>query len=170
MYIYVKNTRCCHGIKKYVTPKLGRKIHLLYALLFFSESITYNFEDTKEHKIDFNDILDELMTRLVISVDDRRCIELNVSQEAKEQKLLEIVNKRGETNKTVCIDVLKQNSGYDDLTIELTKTISVTSPTDNRGKNIICALFSYIKLAVINVVSSPVIIYYCDNVVECITC
>ncbi|XP_063419312.1 uncharacterized protein LOC134702158 [Mytilus trossulus] len=67
-------------------------------------------------KSDFSNILDQMMTKLVISVDDRRTIEQNTDQE---NTMLAIVIKRGEPNKSVCIDVLLRNSGYKDLAQKL---------------------------------------------------
>ncbi|XP_052096741.1 probable serine/threonine-protein kinase qkgA [Mytilus californianus] len=79
-------------------------------------------------KLDFSDILDQMMRQLVISVDDRRSIEQN---DDPEKKLLSMMIKRGEPNKSVCIDVLKQNSGYEDLGEKLKSdsSSSVSSPT-----------------------------------------
>ncbi|VDI61843.1 Hypothetical predicted protein [Mytilus galloprovincialis] len=79
------------------------------------------------HKLDFSDILDQMMTELVISVEDRRSIELNDDQE---NTMLAIVIKRGEPNKSVCIDVLERNRGYEDLAGKFPdSSSSVSSPT-----------------------------------------
>ncbi|XP_071143956.1 uncharacterized protein [Mytilus edulis] len=78
-------------------------------------------------KVDFRDILDQMMTKLVISVDDRRSIEEN---DDPEKKLFSIMIDRREPNKSVCIDVLKENSGYKDLTEKLSGSpSSVPQPT-----------------------------------------
>ncbi|XP_052096776.1 uncharacterized protein LOC127731938 [Mytilus californianus] len=78
-------------------------------------------------KLDFSDILDKMMTQLVISVEDRRSIQQN---DDPEKKLLSMMIQRGEPNKSVCIDVLKQNRGYEDLAEKLSdSSSSVSSPT-----------------------------------------
>lgn len=88
--------------------------------------------------LDISYILDQMMTNLVISVNDRRTIEQNVGQEAQEQKLIKIVNTRGEPNKSLCIGVLQQYSGYRELAIEL-KNANSLLPTENTGKIFACA-------------------------------
>ncbi|XP_063417381.1 uncharacterized protein LOC134699914 [Mytilus trossulus] len=84
----------------------------------------------KEHtsqdtKVDFSDILDQMITQLVISVDDRRSIEQSTNQE---NTMLDIVIKRGEPNKSVCIDILMQNSGYKDIAQKLKSDSSRSVP------------------------------------------
>ncbi|XP_071143970.1 uncharacterized protein [Mytilus edulis] len=74
---------------------------------------------------DLRDILDQMMTKLVISVDDRRSIEQNTDQE---NTMLDIVIKRGEPNKSMCIDVLMQNTGYEDLAEKLMSDSSSSVP------------------------------------------
>ncbi|XP_071143940.1 uncharacterized protein [Mytilus edulis] len=87
-------------------------------------------------KLDFSDILDQMMTRLVISVDDRRTIEQNTDQE---NTMLDIVIKRGEPNKSVCIDVLMQNRRYKGLAQKLKSySQSTVPPLTNTGNMCIC--------------------------------
>ncbi|XP_063419319.1 uncharacterized protein LOC134702170 [Mytilus trossulus] len=74
---------------------------------------------------DLRDILDQMMTKLVISVDDRRSIEQNTDQE---NTMLDIVIKRGEPNKSMCFYVLMQNSGYEDLAEKLMSVSSSSVP------------------------------------------
>ncbi|XP_063417950.1 uncharacterized protein LOC134700492 [Mytilus trossulus] len=80
-------------------------------------------------KSDFSNILDQMMTQLVISVDDRRRIEQNDDQE---NTMLDIVIKRGEPNKSVCIDILMQNSGYKDLAQKLKSDSSSSVPPSTK--------------------------------------
>lgn len=76
------------------------------------------------------------MTQLVISVDDRCAIEQNDDQE---KTMLDIVIKRGEPNKSVCIDVLMRNSGYADLAQKLKSDSSSSVPsTTKTGKICMC--------------------------------
>ncbi|CAC5403222.1 unnamed protein product [Mytilus coruscus] len=68
--------------------------------------------------IQISQILDYMMTHLVISSDDRRSIEQHVRQDDQNRELLEVVNKRGESTYTVFVDGLR-TSGYTDLANEL---------------------------------------------------
>lgn len=94
-------------------------------------------DSTKEvvhHKLDFSDILDQMMTQLVISIDDRRSIEQTNDQA---NTMLDIVMKRGEPNTSMCIDVLKRNHGYEDLAGKLPDSSSSLSASTTTGKNCI---------------------------------
>ncbi|CAC5382747.1 unnamed protein product [Mytilus coruscus] len=94
-----------------------------------------SMKEAVHHKLDFSDILDQMMSFLVISVDDRRTIEQNNDQE---NTLLDIVMKRGNPNKSVCIEVLTQNSGYEDLAGKLSDSSSSVSPPTKTGKICMC--------------------------------
>ncbi|XP_063417379.1 uncharacterized protein LOC134699912 [Mytilus trossulus] len=90
-------------------------------------------DSTKEvvhHKSDFSDILDQMMTQLVISIDDRRTIEQTNDQA---NAMLDIVIKRGEPNTSMCINVLKQNHGYEDLAEKLPDSSSLVSAPTTTG-------------------------------------
>ncbi|VDI76438.1 Hypothetical predicted protein [Mytilus galloprovincialis] len=68
--------------------------------------------------IQINQILDYMMTHLVISSDDRRSIEQYVRQDDQNKALLHDVITRGEPTYTVFVDALR-TSGYTDLASEL---------------------------------------------------
>ncbi|XP_063438358.1 uncharacterized protein LOC134719283 [Mytilus trossulus] len=68
--------------------------------------------------IQISQIVDYMMTHLVISSDDRRRIEHHAGQDDQNKALLREVIKRGEPTYTVFIDAL-QKSGYTDLANEL---------------------------------------------------
>ncbi|XP_071138919.1 uncharacterized protein [Mytilus edulis] len=68
--------------------------------------------------IQISQILDYMMTHLVISSDDRRRIEHHAGQDDQNKALLREVIKRGEPTYTVFIDALR-TSGYPDLANEL---------------------------------------------------
>ncbi|CAC5400114.1 unnamed protein product [Mytilus coruscus] len=68
--------------------------------------------------IQINQILDYMMTHLVISSDDRLRIEQHGGQDDQNKALLEVVNKRRESTYTVFVDALR-TSGYTDLANEL---------------------------------------------------
>ncbi|VDI40873.1 Hypothetical predicted protein [Mytilus galloprovincialis] len=68
--------------------------------------------------IQISQILDYMMTHLVISSDDRRRIEHHAGQDDQNKALLREVIKRGEPTYTVFIDALR-TSGYTDLANEL---------------------------------------------------
>lgn len=91
------------------------------------DSTTDKHDSNTQNKLAFSNILDQLMTSLVISVNDRSSIEDSHNQE---NELLQIVTKNGEPNKSVCIDVLQQSSGYEDLEKELK---NMSAPTENTG-------------------------------------
>ncbi|CAG2251800.1 unnamed protein product [Mytilus edulis] len=68
--------------------------------------------------IEISQILDYMMSHLVISSDDRRRIEQHAGQDDQNKALLEVVKKRGESTYTVFVDALRI-SGYTDLADEL---------------------------------------------------
>ncbi|XP_076087747.1 uncharacterized protein LOC143058168 [Mytilus galloprovincialis] len=68
--------------------------------------------------IEISQILDYMMTHLVISFNDRRRIEQHAGQDDQNKALLEVVKKRGESTYTVFVDALRI-SGYTDLADEL---------------------------------------------------
>ncbi|VDI47625.1 Hypothetical predicted protein [Mytilus galloprovincialis] len=68
--------------------------------------------------IQISQILDYMMTHLVLSSDDRRSIEQYVRQDDQNKALLRDVIKRGEPTYTVFVDALRI-SGYTDLANEL---------------------------------------------------
>ncbi|CAG2193013.1 unnamed protein product [Mytilus edulis] len=82
--------------------------------------------------IQISQVLDYMMTHLVISSDDRRSIEQHVRQDDQNKALLHDVIKRGEPTYTVFIDALR-TSGYTDLANELKCDGSITAivPTEN---------------------------------------
>ncbi|VDI79617.1 Hypothetical predicted protein [Mytilus galloprovincialis] len=105
-----------HVEKETLTASLAVKV---------KDSTTDKHDSNTQNKLAFSDILDQLMTSLVISVNDRSSIEDSLNQE---NELLQIVTKKGEPNKSVCIDVLQQSSGYEDLEKELK---NMSAPTEN---------------------------------------
>ncbi|XP_052080427.1 uncharacterized protein LOC127718447 [Mytilus californianus] len=68
--------------------------------------------------IEISQILDYMMTHLVISSDDRRSIEHHVRQDDQNKALLEVMNKRRQSTYTVFVDALRA-SGYTNLANEL---------------------------------------------------
>ncbi|XP_052096542.1 uncharacterized protein LOC127731746 [Mytilus californianus] len=70
------------------------------------------------HDIQISQILDYMMSHLVISSDDRRSIEQPVRQDDQNKALLEVVNKRGEPTYSMFVDALR-TSGYTDLANDL---------------------------------------------------
>ncbi|XP_076088218.1 uncharacterized protein LOC143058629 [Mytilus galloprovincialis] len=68
--------------------------------------------------IEISQILDYMITHLVISSDDRRRIEQHAGQDDQNKALLAVVKKRGESTYTVFVDALRI-SGYTDLADEL---------------------------------------------------
>ncbi|XP_052061248.1 uncharacterized protein LOC127701420 [Mytilus californianus] len=85
------------------------------------EDITDRINDHRDEIIQdivISDILDEMMTHLVISADDRRYIEHHPRQGDQNKALLEIVITRKEQAFLFFVDAL-QNSGYTDLANKL---------------------------------------------------
>ncbi|CAG2207293.1 unnamed protein product [Mytilus edulis] len=80
------------------------------------------------HDIQISQILDHMMTHLVISVDDRRCIEQHAGQDDQNKALLDIVIKRKEPVYSVFVDGLL-NYGYEDIANDLKCDTQETSPS-----------------------------------------
>ncbi|XP_076081434.1 uncharacterized protein LOC143052302 isoform X2 [Mytilus galloprovincialis] len=78
--------------------------------------------------IQISQILDHMMTHLVISVDDRRCIEQHAGQDDQNKALLDIVIKRKEPVYSVFVDGLL-NYGYEDIANDLKCDTQETSPS-----------------------------------------
>ncbi|VDH95042.1 Hypothetical predicted protein [Mytilus galloprovincialis] len=92
--------------------------------------------------IQISQILDYMMTHLVLSSDDRRSIEQYVRQDDQNKALLRDVIKRGEPTYTVFVDALRI-SGYTDLANELkfysqgegsSTALIQTENIENKGK------------------------------------
>ncbi|XP_052096751.1 uncharacterized protein LOC127731935 isoform X4 [Mytilus californianus] len=83
-------------------------------------TIKDNYNYIVQHILDVSEILDRMMTHLVISVDDRRVIENDKRQDGRTKKLLNIVIGRGGTTNNVFIDVLK-DCGYNEIADNLIK-------------------------------------------------
>ncbi|VDI34205.1 Hypothetical predicted protein [Mytilus galloprovincialis] len=84
----------------------------------YEEGLAEQAEERIIQDIEISQILDYMMTHLVISSDDRRSIEHHVRQDDQNKALLEVVNKRGESTYNVFVDALL-TSGYTDLANEL---------------------------------------------------
>ncbi|CAG2194354.1 unnamed protein product [Mytilus edulis] len=91
--------------------------------------------------IQISQVLDYMMSHLVISSDDRRRIEHYAGQDEQNKALLGVVNKRGEPTYSVFVDALRTN-GYTDLANELecdsqeegsSSPLVYTGDTDNKG-------------------------------------
>ncbi|VDI50421.1 Hypothetical predicted protein [Mytilus galloprovincialis] len=91
--------------------------------------------------IQISQVLDYMMSHLVISSDDRRRIEHYAGQDEQNKALLGVVNKRGEPTYSVFVDALR-TSGYTDLSNELecdsqeegsSSALVYTGDTDNKG-------------------------------------
>lgn len=91
-----------------------------------------------QQKLDISGILDQMMTRLVISVDDRHNIEHGKMQDGPTKALLDIVIERGGTTNNVFIDVL-QECGYKELADNLIKVSVNDSLSSKAGRIYICA-------------------------------
>ena len=95
--------------------------------------------------IQVSQILDHMMTNLVISADDRRRIEQNVGQDDQNKALLDIVVKRREPVYSVFVDGLR-NCGYKELANDLKynseeMSPSTTSePAENKGIVSLCCV------------------------------
>lgn len=92
-----------------------------------------------QHILGVSDILDRMMKRLVISVDDRRKIELDKKQDDQTKALLDLVIERGGATNNMFIDVLKE-CGYIQLADNLIKVSVTDSPGSIAGKICISAL------------------------------
>lgn len=91
-----------------------------------------------------------MMTQLVISVEDRRCIEQTGDrQDVKEQTLLDIVKRRGEPNISVCIGIIQQHSCYEDhintLKSHLLNNTPMLATIEIPGKISMCTFDPFMK-------------------------
>lgn len=70
-------------------------IRLLLKVLSYliSGTIGDKYDYIVQHRLDTSDILDRMITHLVISVKDRHCIEHNKSQDEQTKALLDVVTK-----------------------------------------------------------------------------
>ncbi|XP_063438296.1 uncharacterized protein LOC134719221 [Mytilus trossulus] len=84
-------------------------------------------------EIQTSQILDHMMTHLVISVDDRRRIEQHAGQDDQNKALLDIVNKMREPAYSVFVDGLRIY-GYEDIAYDLKCDFS-PSPTSASAEN-----------------------------------
>ncbi|XP_063440026.1 uncharacterized protein LOC134721151 [Mytilus trossulus] len=102
------------------------------------EDIIRNNESRIKREIETKQILDHMMTHLVISVDDRRRIEQHAGQDDRNKVLLEIILERIDVTYSVFLDAL-QNSGYTDLAdtlkceIQESGQIATLASTQNEG-------------------------------------
>ncbi|VDI17083.1 Hypothetical predicted protein [Mytilus galloprovincialis] len=84
----------------------------------YEEGLAEQAEERIIQDIEISQILDHMMSHLVISSDDRRRIEHHAGQDDQNKNLIELVNKRGESTYNVFVDALL-TSGYTDLAYEL---------------------------------------------------
>ncbi|XP_076088056.1 uncharacterized protein LOC143058455 [Mytilus galloprovincialis] len=84
----------------------------------YEEGLAEQAEERIIQDIEISQILDYMMSHLVISSDDRRRIEHHAGQDDQNKNLIELVNKRGESTYNVFVDALRI-SGYKDLADEL---------------------------------------------------
>ncbi|XP_071142175.1 uncharacterized protein [Mytilus edulis] len=97
----------------------------------YKSTIKDKYDFIVQQKLDISGILDQMMTRLVISVDDRRNIEHDKMQNSQTKALLDIVIERGGTTNNMFIDVL-QECGYNELADNLTK-VSVNDSLSSKS-------------------------------------
>ncbi|CAC5412535.1 unnamed protein product [Mytilus coruscus] len=90
------------GVLGYLTYEVGVKERL-------EDRIRSNIDEILEN-IPISDILDHMMTYLVISADDRRRIEEPAGQDDQKKAMLEIVMKRRERAYVVFMEALKDNA------------------------------------------------------------
>ncbi|XP_052065536.1 uncharacterized protein LOC127705238 [Mytilus californianus] len=106
-----KGARCLEEVVKNVDPKTLRAV----------ETVTDRIRDNADRiiqNIQTSQILDHMMTHLVISADDRRDIEHYPRQDDQNKALLDIVIKRREPAYSVFVDGLR-NYGYEDIANDL---------------------------------------------------
>ncbi|XP_076081052.1 uncharacterized protein LOC143051960 [Mytilus galloprovincialis] len=126
-----KGARCLKEVVKDVDP------NTLQAVETFIDRIRENASKIIQD-IQISQILDHMMTHLVISADDRRRIEQNAGQDDQNKALLDIVVKRKEPVYSVFVDGLR-NCGYKELANDLKynseeMSPSTTSePAENKG-------------------------------------
>ncbi|CAC5375094.1 unnamed protein product [Mytilus coruscus] len=115
-----KGTRCLEEVVKNVDPKTLRAV----------ETVTDRIRDNADRiiqDIQISQILDHMMTHLVISADDRRDIEHYPRQDDQNKALLDIVIKRRELAYSVFVDGLR-NYGYEDIANDLKCDTQEMSP------------------------------------------
>ncbi|XP_076081059.1 uncharacterized protein LOC143051966 [Mytilus galloprovincialis] len=115
-----KGARCLKEVLKDVDPNTLKAVEIV------TDRIREN-ENRIIQDIPTSQILDHMMTNLVISVDDRRRIEQHAGQDDQNKALLDIVIKRKEPAYSVFIDGLR-NYGYEDIANDLKCDFS-PSPT-----------------------------------------
>ncbi|CAC5410008.1 unnamed protein product [Mytilus coruscus] len=106
-----KGARCLEEVVNNVDPKTLRAV----------ETVTDRIRDNADRmiqNIQISQILDHMMTHLVISVDDRCEIEHYPRQDDQNKALLDIVIKRREPAYSVFVDGLR-NYGYEDIANDL---------------------------------------------------
>ncbi|XP_071138156.1 uncharacterized protein [Mytilus edulis] len=129
-----KGARCLEEVVKNVDPKTLRAV----------ETVTDRIKDNEDriiHNIQTSQILDHMMTHLVISADDRLDVEHYPRHDDQNKALLDIVIKRREPAYSVFVDGLR-NYGYEDIANDLEcVTIDISpSPTlvsaENEGLSV----------------------------------
>ncbi|CAC5404612.1 unnamed protein product [Mytilus coruscus] len=106
-----KGARCLKEVVKDVDPNTLKAV----------EIVTDRIRENKNRiiqDIQISQILDHMMTHLVISADDRRRIEQHAGQDDQNKALLDIVIKRREPAYSVFVDGLR-NYGYEDIANDL---------------------------------------------------
>lgn len=114
-------------------------IRLLLKVLSYliSGTIGDKYDYIVQHRLDTSDILDRMITHLVISVKDRHCIEHNKSQDEQTKALLDMVITREGTTNNVFIDVLTEY-GYKELANNLKKESENKSQSSEIGMICMC--------------------------------
>ncbi|CAG2234059.1 unnamed protein product [Mytilus edulis] len=106
-----KGVRCLEEVVKNIDAKTLRAVEIV------TDKIRDN-ADRIIQDIQTSQILDHMMTNLVISVDDRRRIEQHAGQDDQNKALLDIVIKMREPAYSVFVDGLR-NYGYEDIANDL---------------------------------------------------
>ncbi|CAG2234054.1 unnamed protein product [Mytilus edulis] len=116
-----KGARCLEEVVKNVDPKTLRAV----------ETVTDRIKDNEDriiHNIQTSQILDHMMTHLVISADDRLDVEHYPRHDDQNKALLDIVIKRREPAYSVFVDGLR-NYGYEDIANDLKCVTHDISPS-----------------------------------------
>ncbi|XP_052065512.1 uncharacterized protein LOC127705231 isoform X3 [Mytilus californianus] len=116
-----KGVRCLEEVVKNIDARTLRAV----------EIVTDRIRDNADRiirDIQISQILDHMMTHLVISVDDRRRIEQHAGQDDQNKALLEIVIKSREPAYNVFVDGLR-NYGYEDIANDLKYYSEEISPS-----------------------------------------
>ncbi|CAC5402476.1 unnamed protein product [Mytilus coruscus] len=110
-----------------------------------TEDVTDRIADYQNEIIEelvISDILDDMMTHLVISADDRRRIEQHAGQDDQNKALVDLVMKRREPMYTVFVGALKKN-GYPELANNLkyesqdVSSSSISPSTEKKGLSVV---------------------------------